>query len=952
MVDGSFDLRRWCRITFKSLGFQLLGKLCLASASLLVVSLMGGTNPATTASVLVDDPLALSTAPVALNSGEIEELTSPTQLVVANADGTLTAELSAIPVRVPNPSGGWAPVDTSLVAQPDGSWAPSAALAQVALSGGGSQVLAQVESGGDGVIMGWQASLPAPRIEGDTATYPEVLPGVDLIARAGVTGFSTYIVVKDASAAENPDLLNLAFDVTGTGVAVQDPGDGTLVGRDTAGEVVFQTAPARMWDSRGLAEAAEGDVQELIDQPVSSREAAVDVSLAGGDLVVSPDAGLLENANADFPIVIDPTWSTKSVDESAWAMVWSNGMNFYNASGETARVGYDGWSTQPKKSRTFYRFEIPSVLDGATINSATFQHSMVHSPNHACKVAAYGPAVQVFRTNNFSSTPSWPGPALGAQQGSGDTYGSGHEDWGCGAVKREWNVKNALTGAMSDGSANVVLGMVSANETNRDGWRKYENSAAYPTLTVEFSRPPAVSGRPTIVEATNPSPSSAEVLFTADNTPTVRATVDDPDGGLLDVCFVVETQAGAQVRNIGCVGAIATSGSGGVVVGKTVGTPIADSPIGADYFLKVTVTDDTGRTAAGARRQFVIDTRVPVLDPIVLSAPPVTDGGWVQYGAPGSAVLDGDTATATYRYSVNATTSPTCSLGTEVGTTVPGEPRTISITATQGSANYLRVVACSRSGRSSALGQATFEASEYRRMHAWTWDGTDPSPPGVDIAPNTTAATALSDLGVPVPLRGSGVYWDQVAPAGSDKAISLSGVPAQGQHAATAVPVLNSASYTVAAWVWIDPNWTPGSVVVASNSGSVSDSMRLSASGAGWAMTIRSAESGAAVSTQDLSFVSSNCGPGEWCYVAGTWDAANSTAILRVIRRGSTQVTKIAWPASFVPFQPNSGAFRVGAGLTAGVVGGFFPGLIDRVTVWAGPIDDARLAQAAAQSAL
>lgn len=54
--------------------------------------------------------------------------------------------------------------------------------------------------------LGWPGLLPEPRLDGATATYPEVFNGVDLRLTADAEGFQRVLVVKSAEAAANPAL--------------------------------------------------------------------------------------------------------------------------------------------------------------------------------------------------------------------------------------------------------------------------------------------------------------------------------------------------------------------------------------------------------------------------------------------------------------------------------------------------------------------------------------------------------------------------------------------------------------------------------------------------------------------------------------------------------------------------------------------------------------------------
>jgi hypothetical protein len=169
----------------------------------------------------------------------VANLTTGTRQIQALPDGTMRATLSVVPVRVRRATG-WVPVDTTLIRRPDGSVAPRATTVPLALSGGGSaQPLVQLGQPGRRMALSWPGALPVPVLSGDTATYRQVLPGVDLLIRAQTAGYSERLVIRDAAAARNPALAALRYGLAVDGLSVRAGGDGSLSMVDHSGAAVF-----------------------------------------------------------------------------------------------------------------------------------------------------------------------------------------------------------------------------------------------------------------------------------------------------------------------------------------------------------------------------------------------------------------------------------------------------------------------------------------------------------------------------------------------------------------------------------------------------------------------------------------------------------------------------------------------------------------------------------------
>src|SRR5207237_2762839 len=77
-----------------------------------------------------------------------------------------------------------------------GGFAPRVSAAPVVFSGGGDAPLVTATTDADAsVATKWTGPLPVPTVSGNTATYHDVSPGVNLILTAGITGYEESIVL-------------------------------------------------------------------------------------------------------------------------------------------------------------------------------------------------------------------------------------------------------------------------------------------------------------------------------------------------------------------------------------------------------------------------------------------------------------------------------------------------------------------------------------------------------------------------------------------------------------------------------------------------------------------------------------------------------------------------------------------------------------------------------------
>ena len=178
---------------------------------------------------------------VAINS----EQTAYTRSVV-NADGTITYSSSATP-RWVDQHGSWVGVDADLVQNKNGSLSPKAAESGLVFSGGGDTALVTASSSQGSTAVSWPTALPTPSVDGATATYTNVLPGVDLVVTAEITGgFEESLIVEGAAAAKDPGLSKLVLGMsTSKGLTTSADKSGNVTVENAKGKAVFATPAPR-----------------------------------------------------------------------------------------------------------------------------------------------------------------------------------------------------------------------------------------------------------------------------------------------------------------------------------------------------------------------------------------------------------------------------------------------------------------------------------------------------------------------------------------------------------------------------------------------------------------------------------------------------------------------------------------------------------------------------------
>ncbi|MGI5145542.1 LamG-like jellyroll fold domain-containing protein [Plantactinospora sp. CA-294935] len=843
--------------------------------------------------------------------------------VVAQPDGRFLFESAAVPQRTYR-AGGWVDVDLGLVPAEGGLWRPAASVADVAFSAGGPGPLATLVSEGRTLVMSWPGgALPTPTVSGELATYPNVLPDVDLVVRATWTGFSHVFVVKSASAAANPAVRQIRFGLGGDAQVLSGP-DGGL--RAVVGSREIASAePPVMWDSRtgaagrsaGAQASPEGSESTAAAAGDAARVAPVEVEVSGGDLLLRPDAELLTAPDTVFPLYVDPAWS---VYKTKWAYATNNGSS--NTDYSAARVGLN--PDTGALYRSFFQFSTTAngvSLRGKHIESAYVQMKLDHSWSCDDTVAS------MYWTSAINATPkaSW---SIGLKAFMDSASGHANESGGCESIQPDMimnfsgsGVTSRLRTVATDGSSSVTVGFTArasdgSGESTQGRWKKFFPNSA--KLYVDYDTKP---GQPNGLQVAGVACPTSGVLTVGTLSPTLSAVFPDADkadsltgtfewievpaGGMGSVTDTSPTRKSAPPARTGITpNARATSNTVSIVADKT-------------YAFRARGTDKPPYSLPSvwsAWCQFTADTTVPPVEAKVVTAPagPGTTGR-VRFESTASDVTK-------FRYGWDAATKEVPAQGSN--------PRyaEVDLTAPSFGRNVLLVKAIDATLNE---GNGSVEFTVGR-----------PAPPiaewGLQTYPGVDQAAALAD-GQPAPIDSSltatNVAWANGVRMVGGQTAAFNGSSSAATTAASVVDTTRS--FSVAAWVRLGAVPTTADVKVVAQSGVDAAGFELGVRRMGtpltpyWSFVMKdtaaqSSTTRAAVSTAAIT----GADVGRWTHLAGVYDATEKMLRLYVNGQQVAEAERTAapWPAS--------GRLVVGHSFNAGAVALWWNGAIADVQVF------------------
>ncbi|MEV5432056.1 LamG-like jellyroll fold domain-containing protein [Streptomyces sp. NPDC052701] len=505
------------------------GVLPLGGAARAVTADAEGTQTAASAPAEAEAASAL-----AAQTGEpVEVLYERTEhsQVFAQPDGGFKLTQTTAPQRVRASDGSWKPVDVTLAKRADGRIAPRGAVVDLSFSGqgNGSDMIRIGDRNGHTLSLGWGRSLPEPVLEGDTATYREVLPGVDLRLTATAESYREVLVVKTPEAAASPELDKVLFSIDSQGLEVRPTPHGGLVAANDDGVEIFTGPPGRMWDSAGEAEAtgaqpmrgtsttesqasvaAEGGAEQTDPAAGPSdgdASAVMPVQVADDSIAVVPDTEVLEGAGTVYPVYIDPA---VGLGHTYRTVLSSDGDSYWMFDGAGYGIGRCGYNSQGActtgawyTNRMYFQFNSASALRGKYVLDATFRAYETWSFD--CNPAW----VDLERTDGISSGSNWPGPGGPKADNSWDQVGDRYVSAGRGTAcspeqPNAWiefndnpdepdeNLKSTVRNFADGKIDNLTLMLKAKDESDVTAWKRFDDNAE---LQVDFAYQPGVPTR-------------------------------------------------------------------------------------------------------------------------------------------------------------------------------------------------------------------------------------------------------------------------------------------------------------------------------------------------------------------------------------------------------------------------------------------------------------------------
>ncbi|WP_425245084.1 LamG domain-containing protein [Streptomyces sp. NEAU-NA10] len=522
------------------------------------------------------DPLLAAQAK-AVSTGTpvpVDALTTEVSTTQALPDGTFVNTTSVLPTRV-RKDGHWTPVDATLVADGHGGYAPRATPNGVTLSGGGDGPLVTLtHADGPSMALTLPFPLPAPRIDGDTALYPSVLPGVDLsVSVTDQGGFSDVLIVHDAHAAADPRLRKLTLATATHGLTLATTGSDSMKATASDGDLAYTSPQPLMWDSsttpvqvKDLDPAAEvpsAGLTSSVDGPGPGADTEpVAMTATGKALTLTPDAGMLTDPDTTYPVFIDPYTNPVSSTAGHYTEVYSSSAcddspQYDKAQTNGQGVGYQQWggACGVGLERSYWAINTSGLHPAFVVYDAYVKISTTYAASWDC---SHNQPLTLHTTNAISSSTDWlsrPGvhdtafPPVtdtvpsGANSGSSCSNSTATFHVTDGAQKIADQDGDGYDGAGTFGAASNTwtIGLY-GDESQTSSNDNYLRMSTTLTLTTKFDIPPDVPGS----LHTTPAATGASAACTTSGVGWIGATTYSDAGSNIKLHSTVTTQMSGE----------------------------------------------------------------------------------------------------------------------------------------------------------------------------------------------------------------------------------------------------------------------------------------------------------------------------------------------------------------------------------------------------------------------
>lgn len=386
----------------------------------------------------------------------------------AKPDGSRELRISTRPVRVRR-GDEWVDVDPSLTRGPLGV-VPKATIPGLRFSPGGlgPAVVMTLDEGS--LQLGWDGALPRPGLEGATATYRDVRPGMDLVLISTATGFEQQLVLHRRPTTDVTVSMPLTLDA----LALEEQPQGGLRLLDGQGKVHAGGPTPIMWDSRG------DELQRArVLGAAGVSEVDIEVEAIGngrGALVLRPDLAFLADPDTVYPVTIDPALANSPDD----TYVQNNYPNANFANSPHLWLGRSGGQL----SRILLAMNMGSA-QGKVVTNASLQLPQL---TQACNPAAF--AIRPILTNWNPWTVTW----------NTHPYVGGAETNWSGGCPNDW-MSFDITGLVRSWANGSVTNRGLAvwahyDESQPDSLRQFmatQGGPPYPVLYITYTTDPELS---------------------------------------------------------------------------------------------------------------------------------------------------------------------------------------------------------------------------------------------------------------------------------------------------------------------------------------------------------------------------------------------------------------------------------------------------------------------------